>query len=156
MNDIYNGVHLSHSRQVAHVYYQLPYSISRWRTAIIFIKKKLTQLFTHLFFLLNIQKQHTESIIQNVKKRGIYSIENNYGAFNKGTLIRFLRNILHLKENINFFHNFHNFFLSLKYNYTIMCNYLNTYINLNDAHYIRYTSLWNLYKKCIPYLSGIF
>jgi hypothetical protein len=26
-------------------------------------KKKLTQLFTHLFFLLNIQKQHTESII---------------------------------------------------------------------------------------------
>jgi hypothetical protein len=26
---------------------------------------------------------------------------------------------------------------------------------LNDAHYIRYTSLWNLYKKCIPYLSGI-
>ena len=29
---------------------------------IIFIKK-LTQLFTPLFFLLNIQKQHTESII---------------------------------------------------------------------------------------------
>jgi hypothetical protein len=37
-----------------------------------------------------------------------------------------------------------------------MCNYLNKYINLNDAHYIRYTSLWNLFKKCIPYLSGIF
>ena len=30
---------------------------------IIFIKKKLIQLFTHLFFLLNIQKQHVESII---------------------------------------------------------------------------------------------
>jgi hypothetical protein len=29
---------------------------------IIFIKKKLAQLFPHLFFLLNIQKQHTESI----------------------------------------------------------------------------------------------
>jgi hypothetical protein len=28
-----------------------------------FLLKKLTQLFTHLFFLLNIQKQHTESII---------------------------------------------------------------------------------------------
>jgi hypothetical protein len=30
---------------------------------ITFVKKKLTQLFTHLFFLLNIQKQHTKSII---------------------------------------------------------------------------------------------
>jgi hypothetical protein len=28
-----------------------------------FLLKKLTQLFTHLFFLLNIQKQHNESII---------------------------------------------------------------------------------------------
>ena len=28
-----------------------------------FLLKKLTLLFTHLFFLLNIQKQHTESII---------------------------------------------------------------------------------------------
>jgi hypothetical protein len=28
-----------------------------------FLLKKLTELFTHLFFLLNIQKQHTESII---------------------------------------------------------------------------------------------
>ena len=28
-----------------------------------FLLKQLTQLFTHLFFLLNIQKQHTESII---------------------------------------------------------------------------------------------
>jgi hypothetical protein len=38
-------------------------------------------------------------IIQNVKKRGIFSIETNYGAFNRGTLIvRFLRNILHLKK----------------------------------------------------------
>ena len=34
--------------------------------------------------------------------------------------------------------------------------YCNKYTNLNDAHYIRYASLWNLYKKCIPYLSGIF
>ena len=51
---------------------------------------------------------------------------------------------------------FSQFFLSLKYKYTIMCNYLNKYTNLNDAYYIRYTSLWNLYKKCIPYLSGIF
>ena len=33
------------------------------------------------------------------------------------------------------------FVLSLKYKYTIMCNYLNKYTNLNDAHYIRYTSL---------------
>jgi hypothetical protein len=28
---------------------------------ILFIKKKPAQLFTHLFFLLNIQKQHTEA-----------------------------------------------------------------------------------------------
>ena len=54
------------------------------------------------------------------------------------------------------FSQFSQFFLSLKYKYTIMCNYLNTYTNLNDAHYIRYTSLWNLYKKFIPYFSGIF
>jgi hypothetical protein len=33
-----------------------------------------------------------------VKKRGIFSIEKNYGAFNRGTLIRFFRNILHLKK----------------------------------------------------------
>ena len=72
------------------------------------------------------------------------------------TFVRFLRNILHLKKNIICFQNFHNFFLSLKYKYTIRCNYLNKYTNLSDAHYIRYTSLWNLYKKCIPYLSGIF
>jgi len=37
-----------------------------------------------------------------------------------------------------------------------MCNYLNNYTNLNDAHHIWYTSLWKMYKKCIPYLSGIF
>ena len=37
-----------------------------------------------------------------------------------------------------------------------MCNYLNTYTNSNDAHYIRYTSFMKMYKKCIPYLSGIF
>ena len=38
-----------------------------------------------------------------------------------------------------------------------MCNYLNKYTNLNDAHYIRYTSFFmkNI-QKCIPYLSGIF
>jgi hypothetical protein len=85
-----------------------------------------------------------------VKKRGIFSIEKKYGAFSRGTLIRFLRNILYSisKKKHYFFHNFHNFFLSLKYKYTIMCNYLNKYTNLNDAHYIRYTSLWNL--------SGIF
>jgi hypothetical protein len=36
-----------------------------------------------------------------VKKQGIFSIEKKYGAFNRGTLnglIRFLRNILHLKK----------------------------------------------------------
>jgi hypothetical protein len=32
-------------------------------------------------------------IIQNVKKWGIFSIEKKYGALNRGTLIRFLRNI---------------------------------------------------------------
>ena len=82
-----------------------------------FLLKKLTQLFTHLFFLLNIQKQHTESIIymssfRMWKKRGIFSIETNYGAFNRGTLIRFLWNILHLrKKNFNFFTIFTIFFI---------------------------------------------
>jgi hypothetical protein len=55
----------------------------------------------------------------------------------RDTLICFLRNILHLKKNSQFF-------LSLKYKYIIMCNYLNKYTNSNDAHYIRYASLWNL------------
>jgi hypothetical protein len=115
------------------------------------LKKKLNQLFFIKYSKTTHWKHHIHVIIQNVKKRGIFY----YGAFNRGTLIRFLRNILHLK-NINFFTIFTIFFLSLKYKYTIMCNYLNKYTNLNDTHYIRYTSLWNLYKKCISYLSGIF
>ena len=90
------------------------------------------------------------------KKRGIFSIEKIYGTFNRGTLIRFLRNILHLKKKTLIFSQFSQFYLSLKYKYTIMCNYVNKNTNLNDAHYIRHTSVWNLYKKCIPYLSGIF
>jgi hypothetical protein len=68
-----------------------------------------------------------------VKKRGIFSIEKKYGAFNRGILIRFLRNILHLKKNIIFFTIF-NFFLSLKYKYTIMCNYLNKYTKWCSLH----------------------
>jgi hypothetical protein len=36
---------------------------------IIFIKIKLTQLFPYLFFLLNIQKQHTDSIIYMLSLR---------------------------------------------------------------------------------------
>ena len=82
------------------------------------------------------------------KKRGIFSIERIYGAFNRDTLMFFKKHFT-FKKKIQIF-------LSLKYKYTIMCNYLNKYTNLNDAHYIRYTSLWNLYKQCIPYLSGIF
>jgi hypothetical protein len=48
-------------------------------------------------------------IIQNVKKRDIFSIEKKYGAFNRGILVRFLRNILHLKKKHYFFHNFNIF-----------------------------------------------
>ena len=67
----------------------------------------------------------------------------------------FIRNILHLKKRKTLiFSQFSQFFLSLKYKYTSICNYLNKYTNLNNAHYIRYTSLWNLYKKCIPYLCS--
>jgi hypothetical protein len=47
----------------------------------------LTQLFLHLFFFLNIKKQHTKSIIyihvdiQNMKKfRHIFNRNKNYGA----------------------------------------------------------------------------
>ena len=134
----------------------------RWGKKIIFIKKTDPTFYTPFLFIKYSKtthwKHHIHVIIQNVKKQGIFSIEKKYGAFNRGTLnglIRFLRNILHLKKKHYFFHNFQ-FFLSLKYKYTIICNYLNIYTNLNDAHYIRYTSLWNLYKKCIPYLSGIF
>jgi hypothetical protein len=43
-----------------------------------------------------------------VKKRGIFSIEKKYGAFNRGTLVRFLRNILHFKKH--FFFTIFNFF----------------------------------------------
>ena len=49
-----------------------------------FLLKKLTQLFPHFFFLINIQKQHTGNIIhhviiQNVKKQGIFSMGKNMG-----------------------------------------------------------------------------
>ena len=71
------------------------------------------------------------------KKRGIFSIEKNYGAFNRGTLIRFTFK----KKKTLIFSQFSQFVLSLKYKYTIMCNYLNKYTNLHDTHYIRYTSL---------------
>jgi hypothetical protein len=131
----------------------------RWGKKIIFIKKTDPTFYTPFLFIKYSKtthwKHHIHVIIQNVKKRGIFSIEKNYGAFNRGTLIRFLRNILHLKKKHYFFSQFSQFFLSLKYKYTIMCNYLNKYTNINDADYIRYTSLWYLYKKCIPYLSGI-
>jgi hypothetical protein len=43
---------------------------------IIFIKKKLTQVFPHLFFILNIRKQHTESIIYMLSLR-----MSNNGAY---------------------------------------------------------------------------
>jgi hypothetical protein len=56
-------------------------------------------------------KHHIHVIIQNVKKRAIFSIEKKYGAFNRGILIRFLRNILHLKKKHYFFHNFQFFFI---------------------------------------------
>ena len=40
-----------------------------------------------------------------------------------------------------------------------MCNYLNTYTNLNDAHYIRYTSLYeictkNVFLICLVYFQN--
>ena len=123
-----------------------------------------TQIFPHLFFLLNIPKQHTESIIYmlslRMKKRGIFSIEKKYGAFNRGTPLCFFKkhftfNIYKKKKDYFFFTIF-NTFVFLKYKYAIMCNYLNKYTNSNDAHYIRYTSFLKMYKKCIPYLSGIF
>jgi hypothetical protein len=100
-------------------------------------------------------KHHIHVIIQNVKKRGIFSILKNYGAFNRGTLIRFFKKQFTFKKKTLIFSQFTQFFLSLKYKYTIMCNYFNKYTNLNDAHYIRYTSVYNLYTKCIPYSSGI-
>ena len=137
--------------------------ISRHRLGkkIIFIKKTDLTFYTPFLFIKYSKtthwKHHIHGIIQNVKKRGIFSIEKIDGAINRGTLILFLRNSLHLKKKrILIFSQFSQFFLSLKYKYTIMCNYLNKYTNLNHAHYIRYTSLWNLHKKCIPYLSGIF
>ena len=38
-----------------------------------------------------------------------------------------------------------------------MCNYLNNYNNLNGCSlYSQLTSIWKMYKKCIPYLSGKF
>jgi hypothetical protein len=69
-----------------------------------------------------------------VKKQGIFSIEKNYGTFNTSFKKHFT-----FKKKTLFFSQFSQFFLSLKYKYTIMCNYLNKYTNLNDAHYIRYT-----------------
>jgi TRAP-type mannitol/chloroaromatic compound transport system permease small subunit len=67
--------------------------------------EKVTQLFLHLFFLLNIQKHHIHVNIQNMKKMWhIFDREKNYGALNRGTLIRFLmKNTLKCKKNKTFF-----------------------------------------------------
>jgi hypothetical protein len=62
---------------------------------------KIYQKNKEYIFCTNFIKMYTECnehhfvIIQNVKKRGIFSIERNYGAFNRDTLVCFLRNILH-------------------------------------------------------------
>ena len=109
------------------------------------LKKKLTQLFTHLFFLFKKYSKASYTCHHSeCEKTGHIFNRKKYGAFNRGTPIRFLRNILHfLKKNINLF----TMFFILKYKYTIMCNYLNKYTNLNDAHYIRYTSLYEICTK---------
>jgi hypothetical protein len=63
--------------------------ISRHRLGgkIIFIKKKTDPTFYTPFLFIKYSKtthlkHHIHVIIQNVKKWGIFSIENNYGAFN--------------------------------------------------------------------------
>ena len=82
---------------------------------IIFIQKTNPTFYTPFLFIKYSKtthcKHHIHVIIQNVKKRGIFSIEKNYGAFNRGTFVRFLRNILHLKKNILFFTIFTIFFI---------------------------------------------
>jgi hypothetical protein len=61
---------------MCHICFKLTYWFQRRRLLSIFSKsfllKKLTQLFTHLFFLLNIQKEHTESIIYMSLHRIVY------------------------------------------------------------------------------------
>jgi hypothetical protein len=68
-----------------------------------------------------------------VKKRGIFSIERNYGAFNRDTLICFLRNILHLKKKI------HNFFYLWNIN-TQSC--VITSINIPIENMPRFFTFW--------------
>ena len=76
-----------------------------------FLLKKTDPAFSTPFLFIKYsktthRKHHIHVIIQNVKKRGIFSIEKNYGAFNRGTLIRFLRNILHLRKKHYLFSQF--------------------------------------------------
>ena len=103
-----------------------------WGEKIIFIKKTDPTFYTPFLFIKYSKtthwKHHIHVIIQNVKKRGIFSIEKKYGAFNRGTLVRFLRNILHLKKNIIFFHNFHNFFTMVS-NHTLVQISLYSWLN---------------------------
>ena len=129
-----------------------------WGKKIIFIKKKVTQHFYTPFLFIKYSKtthwkHYIHVIIQNVKKRSIFSIEKNYGAFNRGTLIRFLRNFLHLKKNIIVFTIF-NFFLSLKYKYTIMCNYLNKNTKWCSLHsvYIFMKFVQKMYSLFVWYI----
>jgi hypothetical protein len=84
------------------------------------------------------------------KKRGIFSIEKNYGAFNS-----FLRNILHLtfkKKRTLHFSQFSIFFYLWNINtqscvitYTIMCNYLNKYTKWCSLHSV-YIFMKNVQK----------
>ena len=66
---IFNAIHYNWKKKILKLIAFMKPDHGRWDSypgigeekKIIFIKK-LTQLFTPLFFLLNIQKQHTESI----------------------------------------------------------------------------------------------
>jgi hypothetical protein len=111
-------------------------------------------LILHLFFLLYIPINistisYIHVNIQNMKKWGIFLIEKKL----LGILLCFffIKNTLKCCNNNTFiFTVFNIFFLSLKYKYTIMCNYFNNYDNLNGCMLITFGV--HLYEQCITYL----
>ena len=122
--------------------------------------EKVIQLFSWIFtfsfcyiFKSTYQQYHIHMLTFRIWKMG--HIFNRKKITGYPPTFFFFQNTLKCCNNNRFvFTVFNIFFLSLKYKYTIMCNYFNNYDNLNGCMLITFGV--HLYEKCITYLSGKF
>jgi hypothetical protein len=94
-------------------------------------------------------------IIQNVKQRGIFSIEKNYGAFNRGTYPHTFskKHFTFKKKTLIFFQNFHNFFYLWSPIIFFYWKYAPFFHILNDDMYMMLSVccfwIFNKKKRCV-------